>query len=292
MKTSFFTFLSVIIIFLINKTQAQTHQMNTNQQPREIVKAFLQIVRSGKSPERAAEFMADTVLANQMNAEKQETIKRTPQNYLEHVKEFMALYGPYEFEITELIANENKVYARWKQTGKHLADIDQFKATGLPLIEIGSAVYRVENGKIAEYWIQTDRKGFDLQLQQNEQLTAHKLPNRLPFTDAVALGETLYISGQIGTDNLNGKLINTDFKAEASQVMKNLGSVLQKHNLTYNNLINVTIYLTTMDNYDRTNEVYQKYFNGLFPARVCIAVKELPLLANIEISAIARIGNK
>lgn len=266
--------------------------MNTNQQPREIVKAFLQIVRSGKSPEKAAEFMADTVLANQMNAEKQETIKRTPQNYSEHVKEFMALYGPYEFEITELIANDNKVYARWKQTGKHLADIDQFKATGLPLIEIGSAVYRVENGKIAEYWIQTDRKGFDLQLQQNEELTTHKLPNGLPFTDAVISGETLYISGQIGTDNLNGKLINTDFKAEANQVMKNLGSVLQKHNLTYSNLINVTIYLTTMDNYDPTNEVYQKYFNGLFPARVCIAVKELPLQANIEISAIARIGNK
>jgi reactive intermediate/imine deaminase len=291
MKTSFFTCLSVIII-LINKTHAQTHQMNSNQQPREIVKAFLQIVRSGKNPERAVEFMADTVLANQMNAEKQETIKRTPHNYLEHVKEFKTLYGPYEFEITELIANDNKVYARWKQTGKHLADIDQFKATGLPLIEIGSAVYRVENGKIAEYWIQTDRKGFDLQLQQNEQLTTHKLPNRLPFTDAVALGETLYISGQIGTDDLNGKLINTDFKAEANQVMKNLGSVLQKHNLTYSNLINVTIYLTTMDNYDLTNEVYQKYFNGLFPARVCIAVKELPLQANIEISAIARIGNK
>lgn len=290
-KTSFLISPSVIII-LINKTQAHSNQMNSNQQPKEIINAFLQIVRSGISPERAPEFMADMVIANQMNAETQETIKRTPQNYVEHVKEFITLYGKYEFEVTELIANDNKVYARWKQTGKHLTDIYPFKATGLPLIEIGSAVYRVENGKIVECWIQTDRKGFDLQLQRNEELINAQLSNGLPFTDAVALGETLYLSGQVGTDGLNGELINTDFRAEVNQVMKNIGSVLQKHNLTYHNLINVTIYLTSMDSYKVTNEVYQNYFNGRFPARVCVAVKELPLHANIEIAAVARKENK
>jgi predicted ester cyclase len=123
--------------------------------------------------------MADTVLAHQMNAEKQETVKRTPQNYTEHVKDFIRLYGHYEFEITELITQGNKVYARWEQTGRHLADIDQYKATGLPLTEIGSSVYRVENGKIAEYWIQLDREGFNQQLQQNEKNKANNPENKL-----------------------------------------------------------------------------------------------------------------
>ena len=59
------------------------------------------------------------------------------------------------------------MYARWKQTGKHLAEIDGYPATGLPLIEVASAVYRLENGKIVEYWIQIDRAGFDKQLKQN-----------------------------------------------------------------------------------------------------------------------------
>jgi reactive intermediate/imine deaminase len=278
-----------IITILIQTTQAQS-KMSTTQQSEKIVREFLQIVRSGREPERAKEFMADTVIANQMNAEKPETIKRTPQNYAEHIKDFLRLYGAYSFEITELIADNDKVYARWKQTGKHMADIDQYKATGLPLTEISSAVYRTEKGKIAEYWIQIDRQGFDLQLKQNENIvktTNMNQEQKLPFTDAITYGEIVYLSGKIGTDS-NGQLINTDFKTEAEQVMKNIGVVLQKQNLTYNDLLNVTIYLTSMDNYSATNEVYKKYFTDQFPARVCIAVKELPMGASIEIAAIAK----
>jgi predicted ester cyclase len=177
-KRSFIAFLSLITV-LHNNTYAQTHQMNSTDQSEEIVRSFLQIVRSGKAPERAAEFMADTVLANQMNAENPEVVKRTPQNYTEHINDFLRLYGNYEFEITELIARDNKVYARWKQTGRHLTDIDQYKATGLPLTEIGSAVYRVEYGKIAEYWIQVDREGLTRQLLQNEKSKANYQENKL-----------------------------------------------------------------------------------------------------------------
>jgi reactive intermediate/imine deaminase len=285
MKTTLF-FCSAIALS-IHVTRAQTAKMDNTQQSEKIVSQFLQIVRSGKNPERATEFMADTVIANQMNSEGTEAIKRTPQNYKEHIEEFLSLYGHYTFEITELIANNDKVYARWKQTGKHLADIDQYKATWLPLTEIGSAVYRVEKGKIVEYWIQIDREGFNMQLKKNEEIAAKKRLTELPFTSAVRLDGALYISGQIGTD-ANGELVNTDFDKEATQVMKNLGNVLQKNGLTYGDLVNVTIYLTTMDNYAITNVIYRKYFNDNFPARVCIAVKELPRQANIEIAAIAR----
>jgi len=276
-----------IIIISTQITQAQNHNMNTTQESEKVVRDFLQVVRSGKAPERAAEFMADTVIAHQMNAEKQEAIKRTPQNYTEHVRDFLTQYGAYTFEVTELIASNNKVYARWEQTGRHMADIDQYKATSLPLTEIGSAVYRVENGKIIEYWIQLDRMGMEIQLQQNKLSSTSPQVNKLPFTAGVVAEKTLYISGQIGTDS-TGQLLNANFITEADQVMKNLGSVLKSNNLSYNDLVNVTIYLTTMDDYTATNEVYQKYFNENFPARVCIAVKELPLKARIEIAGIAR----
>ena len=279
-------FILAVLVFSMQASLAQGKKMNTLQSEK-IVRSFLQDVRSGKAPQRAAEFMADTVIANQLTSEKPEAIKRTPQNYTEHIREFLTLYGPYTFEITELIANGDRVYARWKQTGKHLADIDPYKATGLPLTEIGSAVYRVENGKIAEYWIQVDRQGLELQLQQNEKSLATKSAGKFPFSEAVQSGSTLYISGQIGTDE--DQMAGPDFRAEAGQVMKNIGKVLQQNKLGYKDLVSVTIYLTSMDNYAATNEVYRKYFDDKFPARVCIAVKKLPLNARIEIAAVAQI---
>jgi reactive intermediate/imine deaminase len=109
----------------------------------------------------------------------------------------------------------------------------------------------------------------------------------LPFSDAVYSGDILYISGQVGIDQTSGQLVISSFEAEARQVMENLGAVLKKYKLFYHNLKNVTIYLTSMDNYAATNTVYEKYFDQSFPARVCIAVKELPLQAHIEIAAIA-----
>lgn len=112
--------------------------------------------------------MADSILAHQVNSENPVTVHRTPSNYAAHVNEFLSLFGRFEFAVTELMADGNKVYARWTQKGRHLADIDNFKATGLPLIEYTSAVYRVKNGKIVEYWLQSDRFGFELQLKQNE----------------------------------------------------------------------------------------------------------------------------
>ena len=133
-----------------------------------IVKLFLEQVRSGKRPDNARSFIADSVLAHQMNSEEQTTIKRTPQNYADHVREFLKMYGNFLFEITELIADGDKVYARWQQTGKHLTEIDGYAPTGRPLTEIASCVYRLENGKIIEYWIQIDRLGFEKQLQQNK----------------------------------------------------------------------------------------------------------------------------
>lgn len=136
-------------------------------QPKQIVRMFLEEVRSGLNPGKAGFYMADTVLAHQLHSEHPVTIQRTPANYTEHVEEFSRLFGKFAFTITELLGDGDKVYARWVQEGTHQQDIDGYKASGLSLIEFTSAVYRVENGKIVEYWLQTDRSGFEIQLKRN-----------------------------------------------------------------------------------------------------------------------------
>lgn|GEM_PF-177499 len=115
---------------------------------------------------------------------------------------------------------------------------------------------------------------------------------RLPFSEAVKSNGMLYISGQIGIDPATNALQPGGFEAEADRVMKNLGRVLGANGLGYSDLVSVTIYLKKMENYAAINSVYSGYFSESFPARVCIAVSDLPLNASVEIAAIAKIGQR
>lgn len=122
-----------------------------------IVSAFFENVRSGKNLQAAYEFIHEQVIAHQVQSENEYTITRSPKDYIEHVEEMQELYGQFELIIQEIVADENKVYVRWKQIGQ----TDKNKT----IIQIASAVYLVERGKIAEYWIQIDRKGIENQCQ-------------------------------------------------------------------------------------------------------------------------------
>jgi predicted ester cyclase len=135
--------------------------------PRAVVSEFLRVVRGGLDSARAAEFLADEVIAHQVNAEHPEEVRRTPADYAAHVEEFRRLFGDYRFDVTELLADGDKVYARWTQRGCHRAAIDGFAPTRRTLTEYASAVYRVADGRIAEYWIQVDRLGLQRQLEAN-----------------------------------------------------------------------------------------------------------------------------
>lgn len=160
--------------FLIALVSLGTLPQLNAQSPEKIVRAFLTNVRSGLHPEQAKEYLADTLLAHQVISESPATVKRTPENYTNHIKDFLRLFGSYEFQITEFIVQKDKVYVRWKQTGKHMAEIDGYAPTQLPLVEFTSAVYRVEKKKIVEYWVQMDRLGFDLQLKKNAETASKK----------------------------------------------------------------------------------------------------------------------
>lgn len=120
----------------------------------------------------------------------------------------------------------------------------------------------------------------------NQQLGGQASPvSGLPFSESVRAGHLLFISGQVGVGGADAS-----FEQEVRQVMNNLGAVLERQGLNYSNLVQVTIYLTNMEDYAVTNRIYAGYFAGAFPTRVCIAVRELPVKARIEISGIALLG--
>lgn len=136
--------------------------------PEQIVRAFFEEVRSGRNLDYADTLMAEQILAHQVVSEEEVTVNRTPSEYADHVREMIQAYGEFSLEIQELIVQGDKVYVRWRQEGIHMGEVDGYAPTHRPIIEIASAVYRVENERIAEYWIQIDRLGIEKQLERNK----------------------------------------------------------------------------------------------------------------------------
>ena len=120
------------------------------------VAEFLARVRVTGDPAAAGELMTATVRCHQLTSEDPITVLRTPGEYAEHVTGMFTSFGRFTYRVTDLLAEGDRVYVRWEQT----AD----PAAPQPLVELGSAVYRVRDGRIAEYWIQLDRLGLLAQL--------------------------------------------------------------------------------------------------------------------------------
>ncbi len=109
-----------------------------------------------------------------------------------------------------------------------------------------------------------------------------------PYNQAVKVGNTLYMSGQIALDSTSGKLVGDEIKSETHQVMKNLRAVLKAADMDFGNVVKSTLYITYMDHYADINEVYGSYFDAEnAPARETVQVSRLPKDVNIEISMIA-----
>jgi 2-iminobutanoate/2-iminopropanoate deaminase len=108
-----------------------------------------------------------------------------------------------------------------------------------------------------------------------------------PYSQAVAAGNLLFVSGQIPMDPSTGNIIATDIKAEAIQVMENLKAILSEAGSGFDQIIKSTIFLTDMQTFTQVNEVYGSYFTSDFPARETVQVSALPKGVNVEISVIA-----
>ena len=104
-----------------------------------------------------------------------------------------------------------------------------------------------------------------------------------PYSQAVLVGGTLYVSGQIALKEAEAG----DVKAEAKQVMENIGHILSAAGLTYAHIVKSSIFLKNMDDFGLVNEIYGAYFESNPPARETVQVAKLPKDVNVEISVIA-----
>jgi 2-iminobutanoate/2-iminopropanoate deaminase len=108
-----------------------------------------------------------------------------------------------------------------------------------------------------------------------------------PYSQAVELNNTLYISGQIPVNPETGKLVEGDITVQTEQVFRNIAAILEAAGYSFNDVVKSTCLLSDMANFKAMNEVYAGYYSEKQPARAAFAVKELPLGALIEIETIA-----
>ena len=109
-----------------------------------------------------------------------------------------------------------------------------------------------------------------------------------PYNQAILKGNILFISGQIALDAETMKLNSKSINDETHQVMQNLKNILEEANMSFNDVVKSSIFLSDMKLFKEVNEIYGSYLTpGDEPARETIAVKTLPMNVNVEISMIA-----
>ena len=108
-----------------------------------------------------------------------------------------------------------------------------------------------------------------------------------PFSPAVLVDGTLYVSGQIGRD-LKTQQVPQDFDAEVRQVLDNIGIILKEAKMSYADVVSVQIYMTDMELFARMNAIYTTYFKADRPARTTVGIVKLAAPgARVEITVTA-----
>ncbi|NVO02632.1 MAG: RidA family protein [Bacteroidetes bacterium] len=107
-----------------------------------------------------------------------------------------------------------------------------------------------------------------------------------PYSQAVLVDNTLYVSGQIPVNPETGSF-DPEIKVQTNQVMKNIEAILLEAGLGFENIVKTSIFIIDMNNFAQVNEVYGSFFKSDFPARETVQVSKLPLGVDVEISVIA-----
>ena len=119
-------------------------------------------------------------------------------------------------------------------------------------------------------------------------ITSPNAPAALgPYSHSVLAGDTLYTSGQIGLIPETGVLAGDTIEAQATQVFSNLKAVLAAADMTFQNVVKTTVFLTDLNDFASMNALYAELFPSNPPARSCVQVAKLPAGAKIEMEVVA-----
>jgi len=108
-----------------------------------------------------------------------------------------------------------------------------------------------------------------------------------PYSQAVAVGNLLFCSGQIPLKPATGELLQGDATEQTTLVLENLGALLRANGMTFAHVAKTTVFLTDLGDFAAMNDVYSLYFPANQPARSTIQVAALPKGARVEIEAVA-----
>lgn len=107
-----------------------------------------------------------------------------------------------------------------------------------------------------------------------------------PYSQAVQVGNTVYLSGQIPLVPETMEMVTESFEAQAVQVFENISAVVREAGGELSGIVKLTVLLSDMKYFAEVNAVMERYFTAPFPARAAYAVKQLPKDADIEVESI------
>ena len=110
------------------------------------------------------------------------------------------------------------------------------------------------------------------------------------YSQAVRVGDTVYVSGQIPLDPATGQLVSGDIELEIRRVFENLKAIVEAAGGSFAQVAKVTVFLTDLAHFGKINEVMGTYFSAPYPARAAVGVAQLPRGARVEIECILSLG--
>lgn len=111
-----------------------------------------------------------------------------------------------------------------------------------------------------------------------------------PYSQAVLVDRTLYISGQVGMDPASGQLVEGGVQAQTRQSLVNMGEILKAAGCSYDNVVKTTVLLASIDDFTAVNDIYTQFFTSNYPARAAYQVAAIPKGGLVEIEAVAALG--
>jgi 2-iminobutanoate/2-iminopropanoate deaminase len=117
--------------------------------------------------------------------------------------------------------------------------------------------------------------------------TEHAPPAIGPYTQAIRVGDFLFLSGQIPINPVTGEVEDGDITSQTERVLSNIGAVLSAGGMSFDDIVHCSVFLADLDDFEFMNRVYASYFTTEPPTRATVEVTRLPRDVKIEISAIA-----
>ncbi len=134
------------------------------------------------------------------------------------------------------------------------------------------------------YLVSCTSSGSEVEPIERKVIATEKAPAAIgPYSQAIQVGDMLFLAGQVGLDPETSKIVEGGIGAETEQAMSNLNAILEEAGFSMADVVQAQVFLADLDEYQEMNEIYGSYFATMPPGRAAVQVARLPLDARVEI---------